>query len=166
MVEHRKVLINGHRVRLAGDHLSDSEVASNVRMLMRDEIDHEAVCITARDRIMWLSQEVERLRAALNTPEIDDFARGVVREAQHQRARWRSDHDAGKEHADWFWLIGYLVGKALTAANEGNSEKALHHTISSAAALANWHAAISGTNNEMRPGIDASAALPKESADG
>jgi hypothetical protein len=64
-LEPRKVLINGQRVRLAGDHLPDVEVASNVRMLMRDQLDHEAVCVTARDRIMWLSQENERLRTEL-----------------------------------------------------------------------------------------------------
>jgi hypothetical protein len=65
MTEPRKVLINGHLVRLAGDHMPDVEVASRVRMLMRDQIDHEAICVTARDRIMWLSQEVERLSEAL-----------------------------------------------------------------------------------------------------
>lgn len=101
--------------------------------------------------------EVERLREALNTPEIDDFARGVVLEAQHQRARWGSTHDVGKENTDWFWLVGYLAGKALAAAGSGNREKALHHTISTAAALANWHAALSGKNHDMRPGIDPAA---------
>jgi hypothetical protein len=95
-----------------------------------------------------LVAEVERLRAIWNTPEVNDFAHGVVLEAQHQRARWGSDHDAGKENADWFWLIGYLAGKALAAANAGNIDKALHHTISTAAALANWHAAIRGTRRE------------------
>lgn len=43
-----------------GSNLSDIQVAGEVRMLMRDDLNHEAVCIMARDRIMYLSQEVER----------------------------------------------------------------------------------------------------------
>jgi hypothetical protein len=94
------------------------------------------------------------LHRKLNTPELLDFSQAVVLEAAHQRQRWRTEHDAGKEPSDWFWLVGYLAGKALAAHLAGNKDKALHHTISSAAALANWHAAILGANNEMRPGID------------
>ena len=44
-------------------HLSDLEMAGKVRMLMRGDLDHEAVCCGSRDRIMYLSQEVERLNA-------------------------------------------------------------------------------------------------------
>lgn len=105
-----------------------------------------------------LREEVERLRALVNSPELYDFAKGVTLEAAHQRERWGVDHDAGKEPQDWFWLVGYLGGKALRAHLDGNSEKALHHTISTAAALCNWHGAIIGTHN-MRPGIDGEAAL-------
>lgn len=89
---------------------------------------------------------------ALNTPEILDFVKAVPLEAAHQRERWGSDHDAGKTAADWFWLVGYLAGKALHMHAQGNTEKALHHTISTAAALANWHSAILG-KTDMRPGI-------------
>lgn len=46
-------------------HLSDLEVAGKVRMLMRNDLDHEAVCVGARDRIIYLSQEVERFKDAL-----------------------------------------------------------------------------------------------------
>lgn len=49
--------------------LSDFEVAAKVRMLMRDQLDHEFVCTLARDRIMGLSKRV----AALATkPAIKD----------------------------------------------------------------------------------------------
>ena len=101
-----------------------------------------------------LAAEMTRLRALLNTPELHDFASAVVREAAHQRERWGTAHDAGKTPPDWFWLLGYLGGKALQAAMVGDTDKALHHTISSAAALANWHAALSGSSTAMRPGID------------
>jgi len=96
--------------------------------------------------------EIEALKAALNTPEVEDFAKGVVSEAQHQRERWGSDHDRGKSPLDWFWLVGYLAQKAASAQTDGNIEKALHHTISTAAALANWHAAIGGLDSRMTPG--------------
>jgi len=46
--------------------LSDLEMASKVRMLFRDTLEHETVCCGARDRIMYLSQQVERLTEALN----------------------------------------------------------------------------------------------------
>lgn len=104
-----------------------------------------------------LMDENAELRAKLSAPEIHDFASGVVLESAHQRERWAGKHDAGKSPADWFWLIGYLAQKAMTAQMAGDTEKALHHTISTAAALANWHCAISGTDNRMRPGIDAEA---------
>lgn len=94
--------------------------------------------------------EAERL---LNTPELHDFAAGVVREAAHQRERWGSNHDAGKTPEDWFWLLGYLSGKILRALAAGDKDKALHHAISSSAALANWHAAIQGSHTAMRPGV-------------
>lgn len=99
------------------------------------------------------STELKRLRDLLNTPEFHDFAKGVTLEAAHQRERWGTDYDDGKEAADWFWLIGYLAQKAMMSQIAGNTDKALHHTISTAAACANWHSAISGANTRMRPGI-------------
>lgn len=108
-----------------------------------------------KTEVLQLRAEVERLLSLVNTPALHSFRDGVVLEAAHQRARWGADHDAGKAPADWFWLVGYLAGKALHAQASGNTEKALHHTISTAAALANWHAAITGEHTAMRPGIDA-----------
>lgn len=84
----------------------------------------------------------------LATPEIHDFLKAVEREALHQRDRWGAEHDAGKTDADWFWLIGYLAGKAIN-----KPEKLLHHVITTAAACLNWHAARVGAHTAMRPGI-------------
>jgi hypothetical protein len=105
-------------------------------------------------RIAELQAEVDRLRALIDSPQTEDFLTAVKLEAAHQVSRWTHEHDAGKTPADWFWLLGYLSGKALAAAVKGDREKALHHTISSAAALMNWHRALSGADNRMRPGID------------
>lgn len=98
--------------------------------------------------------EADRLHSQLNSPEIEDFAYGVVLEAAHQRERWKADHDAGKSPFDWFWLIAYLAQKAAAASVAGDVDKAKHHTISTAAALANWHLALGGGDNGMRPGIE------------
>ena len=103
-----------------------------------------------------LKVENERLDGLLNSPEILDFNKALPLEAAHQRERWGTDHDTGKTPADWFWLIGYLAGKALHSLVSGNTEKALHHVITTAAALCNWHAAILGKTN-MRPGIETPA---------
>ena len=108
--------------------------------------------VRAANMIDALEAERLRLEGEINAPATEEFFDAVRREAAHQRARWGAAHDAGKEPSDWFWLLGYLSGKALQAAVRGDLPKALHHTISSAAVLANWHAALRG-ETDMRPGI-------------
>lgn len=95
---------------------------------------------------------LERYTALINSPELEHFLRGTHIEAIHQVERWGEASDRAKRPADWFWLVGYLAGKALHASTEGNRDKALHHCISTAAALYNWHCAISGTDVRMSPG--------------
>jgi hypothetical protein len=89
--------------------------------------------------------EHSRLKELLGRPEIDDFWDGIVLEAAHQRQRWGDAHDRGKSAENWYWLVGYLAGKALRAAIEGDQDKARHHTISTAAALFQWWKAISAS---------------------
>lgn len=108
----------------------------------------------ARQRLLEQHLAIVKLQGERNTPETLNFIEGVKREADHQRSRWGAHHDAGKTPFDWFWLIGYLAQKAADAAVRGDAEKAKHHTISTAAALANWHFALAGENTQMRPGID------------
>lgn len=88
----------------------------------------------------------------LNFPEVADFLEGTRREVAHQVQRWGTVGDRAKEPQDWFWLVGYLAGKALKAHIEGDIHKALHHTISSAAVLANWHMHIMLGEGAMTPG--------------
>lgn len=100
-------------------------------------------------------RETRRIVSLLNAPETEDFDRGVPLEAAHQVQRWGAESDAGKSHSDWFWLLGYLAGKALAAASNGDLEKAKHHCVSSAAVLRNWHAHLRSGSSLMRPGIAA-----------
>ena len=103
----------------------------------------------SREEYEDLKDEIARLQGLINSPHTADFIEAVQLEAAHQKERWASEHDAGKTDADWFWLIGYLAGKALN-----KPEKQLHHIITTAAACLNWHAARTGTDNRMRPGIE------------
>lgn len=100
-----------------------------------------------------------RLDALVNSPETEDFIRGMRLEVVHQVEKWGDAHDRGKSAENWFWLVGYLAGKCLRAVITGDRTKAMHHTISSAAALFNWHAAIKrdtagcgiGQDDDIRP---------------
>lgn len=98
--------------------------------------------------------EVEAMEAfdLLNNPIVMDFLDGTRAEVAHQIQRWGTVGDRAKAPADWFWLVGYLAGKALAAHVKGDTNKALHHTISSAAALANWHTHIKLGSTAMTPG--------------
>ena len=96
-------------------------------------------------------RELEHLKGLINSPELDNFLRAVHIEAVHQVERWGTA-DRAKRPADWFWLVGYLAGRALHAAIAGDKDKARHHCVSTAAALYNWHAAIQGYDVRMCPG--------------
>ena len=108
-------------------------------------ISHELATAAAR--------ELNRLYEIINTPMYLQFLEATHREAIHQVERWGTPHDRGKEPQDWFWLVGYLSGKALRAHIDGDVAIAQHHTISSAAALLNWHAHITGYNTRFAPGL-------------
>lgn len=133
--------LEDHRKRFPGGRFVDYEV---VKVEVRTELQCLAIEMLA---------EAERLNTIVNTPQTGDFVRAVSTEAEHQRQRWPSEHDAGKTPADWFWLVGYLAGKALHAQTSSDTEKAEHHVITTAAVCMNWHLAMRGKTS-MRPGID------------
>lgn len=108
-----------------------------------------ALLLKMRPRLLALQhiaalEEVDRLRALINTPATADFIEAVPLEAAHQIERWGPDHDAGKSPWDWFWTCGYLAGKAAQAALTGDLEKAKHHTVTTAALMLNWHRRLAG----------------------
>lgn len=100
-----------------------------------------------------------------DVPIVDDFWAGVRAEKEHQLKRWGTTHDRNKAPADWFWLVGYLAGKALASAIKGDKEKALHHCISSAAVLAHWHDALKADAASLKVEHDPSRALFPENPD-
>lgn len=92
------------------------------------------------------ADKIEHLDGLINSPHTADFLEAVKLEAAHQRERWGAAHDAGKDDTDWFWLIGYVAGKAVS-----KPAKQLHHIITTAAVCLNWHMART-VGNDMRPG--------------
>lgn len=105
-------------------------------------------------RLLDIEVERDRLHALVNSPQTAEFLSAVAAEKAHQVERWGAAHDRSKSAEHWFWLVGYLAGKALRATILGDKAKALHHTISSAAALANWHEAISADTTGAGVGND------------
>lgn len=111
-------------------------------------------CDLRAGSICGIHVPLNRLRQLLVTPEIENFDKAVPLEAAHQIDRWGTAQDAGKAPQDWFWLVGYLAGKALRSHIDFDRTKALHHCITIAAATRNWHAHIRTDQTYMRPGID------------
>ncbi len=109
-----------------------------------------------RERLAMLlhkKTELERLRSVIDHPHNEDWFEGVKIEAAHQHERWGSAHDDGKSPEDWIFLAGYLCGKGAAAQKAGDIAKAMHHTISSGAAMLNWYRRLKGESCGMRPGI-------------
>lgn len=140
------------------------------------------------DELQAYKAEAERLRAIeaiVNTPELIDFPKAVMLEAQHQEVRWGTEDRESKSPADWFRLVTHLSTRALEHHKEADRleevrahaerdahpdaggwivdqiayhrEKAVHHTITTAAALNHWHASVLGKHTKMRPGYVAPA---------
>lgn len=61
------------RATMVYGRLTDIEMADKVRMLMRDTLQHEAICCGARDRIMYLSQQLAALRALIDAHNLQDM---------------------------------------------------------------------------------------------
>jgi ParB/RepB/Spo0J family partition protein len=123
-----------------------------MRYLTTDE--HENLLASAR--------ECDRLSALINNPQTSEFLEAVRLEAAHQRERWGAASDRSKSAENWYWLVGYLAGKCLRAAITGDKQKALHHTISAAAALAQWFDAITrdGSGAGVGQDVDLQAKVP------
>lgn len=105
LVDGRTYDWNGH-VGLPIDYpqLTDRQMASKVRMLMRTDLEHEAVICGARDRIMALVKEKDALEARavpLNTLRSAEMA---LSEAVASR---KSDEDVDDEAANALTIEWY-----------------------------------------------------------
>ena len=146
----------GGRVQIHADTEAEA-VALRSRVMMslavvRRTYRYMRLASEYRLRAMRLGKSYRDLESIIDTPHTGEWFEAVRLEAAHQIKRWGIDHDKGKDPADWFWLLGYLGGKALASALAGDTEKAKHHIITSAAALLNWFRRITGDSTAMRPG--------------
>lgn len=107
-------------------------------------IDWEARAVAAEAALARTQAYLGRILTALDTPDQEDFLAAAVTEAKYQRTRW-TEKDNAKSDSDWFWLIGYLVSKAMHDVRG----KRVHHLTAAAAALANWHAAAIARGEAM-----------------
>lgn len=105
-------------------------------------------------KVSQLEQERDALVRLIDTPHTAEFLSSVKTEAAHQVKRWGTEHDVGKTPWDWFWLVGYLAQKAASSALLGDTEKAKHHTISTAAVMLNWFRRLTGDDLTFQPGVD------------
>lgn len=131
------------------------------------------------DALVAACHERDRLLKLINTPELVDFPKAVHLEAVHQELRWGTGDREGKKPYDWHWLVAHLAGRALEHHKEAerlheqcallrpdmeacnavlreqiayHREKAVHHVITTAAALEHWHASVLGKHTAMQPG--------------
>lgn len=128
---------------------SSPDVLGALAKLERDDL--RGALERAEVRLEAMQAEIDRLTAVINRPHIGMWTDEVVLEAAHQRERWQGD-DATKTPEQWFWLVGYLAGKALAASRGGDMKKARHHTVSTAAVLAHWAAFAMGEETVFSPG--------------
>lgn len=138
----------------AQEPLSDvGKISSRLSAFGLANPEYAGMACEALETITALQAKLVEAERLINTPHIEDFVEAVKLEAAHQVKRWGSDHDAGKSAPDWFWLLGYLAGKAVQADKISDLDKMKHHIITTAAACLNWHRHVSGDDGRMRPGI-------------
>lgn len=114
---------------------------SEVRKYFKIKIDLPAAWKKAAKLWRLEAENIEEKveKRLLDAPELRDFYKGILLESQHQDRRWGPDHDKGKSPEDWLWLVAFLATKATQAARYGDWDKYLHHIVTTAAALYNWH---------------------------
>lgn len=112
----------------------------NLVSVLKDQVPKGNYCRTREEHQRFVEEAVAE---RLNIPEVIDFIEAIKIEAAHQQEKWKKT-DPEKTDADWFWLIGWLGGKAVMDPHEPADdrmpiERKLHRIITVAAAAYNWH---------------------------
>ncbi|MFM0226167.1 hypothetical protein [Paraburkholderia dipogonis] len=145
-----------HAIELLTDEAADALEVANRRIaeferildgLPQDAIDGGWTARGISAYAKQLEARVAELNAIIHTPESGEFLKGVSIEAEYQRQLHGIDAtEARFDWHQWFWVTGYLLGKALAAckSGEGDREKAKHHLVTTAALINNWHNTLTG----------------------
>jgi len=90
---------------MAYPDMSDLEMALKVRMLYRDDLEFESVLVGARDRIMYLSQQVDACKELIKT--LDSMFHDNIVAMQASWIEWQ--HGEGAD-AGMQWIENTLEG--------------------------------------------------------
>lgn len=85
---------------------------------------------------------VMRLDDLINSPELQDFIKGLKLESAHQTEKWGSEHEETKFPHDYALVLDKLKGKQALAIWDLDVEKYKHHLITMAAVCYNMHRQI------------------------
>jgi hypothetical protein len=122
--DRKLIMVNGHAHEIQGAGLSDMEVAGEVRMLHRSQLNHESICTLARDRIVYLADRLGEIEASAVAPvsqaDITAGAAAIVDIWSGGDTAWRSRiHDSDfLESADW--LKAMELSRAVLSARGRN----------------------------------------------
>jgi hypothetical protein len=117
------IVVNGHAHEIQEPHLSDMQVAGQVRMLERMQLDHERVCTLARDRIVYLADRLGEIEANAALPvseaDITAGAAAIVDDWSGGDTSWRARLDDSDflESADWLKAVD--LSRAVLTATRG-----------------------------------------------
>ena len=125
------------------------DVANGVRISQASHDALKAHVERLEQDLARMTADRNRLQELINSPVTADFLEGVQAEVAHQVIRGND----GKNHVDWLGTVCWLSSQAARAMAEGDRDRALHDTISTAAACANWHAHLT-VLLELEPGPD------------
>jgi hypothetical protein len=124
------------------DRVCDALLQERLDRLDIEDID---VQLTKSSRDLLLEEirqdAVTAIESAFDDPVIDDFIEGLRIEIPYQQHVWNVE-DAGKSISCWIRLIHHLTAKIGESDWNHKPDKAKHHIITTAAALANFHAAM------------------------
>ena len=84
----QKIVEDGYQT-MPYSNLNHEQMAGKVRMLMRDTLEHEAICTGARDRIIYLANQVEDLKAAINESLPDNYK--ILKDTTQEERSWPGD---------------------------------------------------------------------------
>lgn len=104
---------------MAYGYKSDHEVADMVRMLMRHDLNHESVVCAARDRIMFLNQQVQKWKdiaeeaaCARTSKEACEIVEKALKEEQEaiREMKVKANYDSGrKDDPKQIWIIRHVL---------------------------------------------------------
>lgn len=85
----------------------------------------------------------------VNSPEINDFLKGVQLEAVHQVQRWGIENEEASPPHHFILVFAKLLGKMSTDVFDRDVEKFKHHCIAVAAEMHNIHRQIDKEGTEI-----------------